>query len=89
MRIGSGPALAGSSESGQRSLAPVFEPIILVPLGERFLAEGELIASKSGISSRHCPVSAARPRDPLQDRKRKHGGCREQRAVTAFIVPFS
>lgn len=42
MRIGSGPALAGSSESGQRSLAPVFEPIILVPLGERFLAEGEL-----------------------------------------------
>lgn len=34
--------IAGSAGAGQRTLAPTFAPILLVPMGERFLFEGEL-----------------------------------------------
>lgn len=34
--------IAGSTEAGERSLTPRLVPIILVPMGERFLFEGEL-----------------------------------------------
>lgn len=47
--------IAGSSESGQRSVAPTLAPILLVPLGDRFLFEGEFelegaYTSRSGSS---------------------------------------
>ena len=47
--------IAGSSESGQRSVTPAIAPIVLVPIGERFLFEGELelegaYTSRSGSS---------------------------------------
>lgn len=47
--------IAGSSGSGQRSVAPTIAPILLVPIGERFLFEGEFelegaYQSRSGAS---------------------------------------
>ena len=47
--------IAGSSESGRRSVAPAIAPILLVPMGERFLFEGEFelegaYQSRSGAS---------------------------------------
>ena len=47
--------IAGSSESGQRSVAPTLAPILLVPMGDRVLFEGEFelegaYTSRSGES---------------------------------------